>query len=159
MSDISNIINQEEMKKLGKSWKTRLLEGIAYTAISAFSIAGCGGKTNPIDDSFGEDEASAIAYIEQVLEDNGYSHERDINAEFLDPDSSQYFDNEYDVRGELSSDEIYIEYRSTADGLAQQAEDGINARTNAAYPPPLVIIESTDTKDKIKQKINNSLGI
>jgi len=160
MDDISDLIKKEEIQKFNKRWKARVLEGIAYAAISAFGILGCGKKSGhgPIDNGFGDNEPDAVTYIEQILNEHGYTSEENVNAEFLNPDTSQYFDNNYDIRGSLSSDEIYIEYRSTADGLTPEAENGINARINAAYPPPLVIIEPTDSQETIRNKIETALG-
>jgi len=161
MNDISDLIKKEETQKFRKSWKSKLAEYALCGAAYLFSLAGCGGKSGsgPIDDSFGDNETDAIGYIESILTEHGYTSERNVNAEFLNPDNSQYFDNNYDVRGELSSDEIYIEYRSTADGLTHEAEDGINARTSYGFPPPLVIIEPADSQAVIRDKIETALGI
>jgi len=64
----------------------------------------------------------------------------------------------YDVYAVGPNGEIYVEYVSTQDGLTQEQRDGIEARTEAVMPPPLVVIEPDDSEETIDAKIDEAVN-
>ena len=131
MSDISNIINQEKIQKSRKSWKARLLEGIAYAAISAFGIAGCRGSDNKNTNPpvYFNNEQEVIDYLVSEYESQGFTVETDQLAQIPDGQGG-YFSVKWDVYAHKDSpfEEHYVEVDTPADGLTEQEEAYVENR-------------------------------
>jgi len=163
MEDTSSLLEKRKaIQDYNKSFRATAARGILYLAVavkSALSVFGCvdggngGGPTG-----FGDNEADALDYIESVLDSYSCSPQRNVNAQLLNPNNMQEFSNNYDVYAVGPNGEIYVEYVSTQDGLTQEQRDGIEARTEAVMPPPLVVIEPDDSEETIDAKIDEAVN-
>jgi hypothetical protein len=160
MEDISSLLEKRKaIQDYNKGFRAAVARSVLYLAVavkSALSVLGC---VDPINPGFGENETDATDYVESKLDSYSYSSQRNVNAQFLNPDITQEFSNNYDIYAEgPSGEEIYVEYVSEQDGLTQEQRDGIEARTGAGMPPPLVVIEPDDSMDTIDAKIDEAVN-
>jgi hypothetical protein len=124
------------------------LAGIVRGMFCALAIAvGCGDDNYIEPPGFGDDEDGAIAYIEDVLAQSSYSSITNVNAQFRNPDTGEYFNVNYQVLGIGSGgEEIYVVYGA----LTSEQAAGITARMSKdpAMPPPLIwVLPTTDQVD------------
>jgi hypothetical protein len=140
----------DKIKDIGKS-------GIKGILLFPLLIGSCSSERNLPDHYFGQYEAGAIRYIEKVLNENGYSHERNV-FQLIPYAQGSYFWNEWDIRGRQSDKEIWIEYVSEADGFQDpHAASGIADRWYLKKQPPIVRIYPDDKQSKIKEVIEDAI--